>query len=75
MENEILQDQLIHVKANYWILTILSGIFLSLLLFMVTKGHFNYLTLAYGIIFGGVGYCSLIVSKHVDKIKRKITNL
>ena len=66
---EQLEDELEHARANYWILTILCGIFLAMTLNKAMLSEFDGAALLYASLLGGSGYLSIKLSRYIDKLK------
>ena len=66
---EQLEDELEHARANYWILTVLCGVFLAMTLNKAVQSEFDGVALLYVSLLGGSGYLTLKLSQYINKLK------
>lgn len=66
---EQLENELEHARANYWILTVLCGIFLALTLNKVRLFEFDSITGLYALLLAAVGYFTLRLSDYIKQLK------
>jgi hypothetical protein len=65
------QYKLEHARANYWILTVLCGVFLALTVNKIRVFEFDVVTICYASLFCLVGYATLKLSKYIKFLKEK----
>ena len=71
INQEQLVDKLEHARANYWILTVLCGIFLALTINKIRLFEFDGVTVLYVLLLATVGYFSIKLSGYIKKLKAK----
>lgn len=71
--NEKLQDELEHARANYWILTVICGIFLALFLNKIRLLEIDEVVVIYSLFLLGVGYSCLKLSSYIKKLKSALS--
>ncbi|TBT04084.1 hypothetical protein D5E87_17910 [Vibrio parahaemolyticus] len=69
---EKLQYKLEHARANYWILTVLCGVFLALTINKIRLFEFDGVTICYASLFFLVGYATLKLSEYIRILKGKV---
>ncbi|HAS6189717.1 hypothetical protein [Vibrio parahaemolyticus] len=69
---EKLQYKLEHARANYWILTVLCGVFLALTINKIRLFEFDGVTIFYVLLFSLVGYATLKLSEYIRTLKEKL---
>ncbi|WP_162379277.1 hypothetical protein [Citrobacter sp. NCU1] len=71
MKNDELQDEITHLKANYWCTTGLCGLFLSVLLYALKNDESTVFTLCITLCFGVNAYFSMLLLTRLQKLKKK----
>lgn len=65
------QDELTHLKANYWCVTVLCGLFLFVLFYALKNNASTIFTLCITLCFGVNAYVSMLLLKKLQKLKDK----
>lgn len=71
MKKDDFQDELTHLKANYWCTTALCGLFLSILLYALQNDKSTVFTLCIALCFGINAYFSILLLKRLQEFKKK----
>ncbi|SJN59799.1 hypothetical protein VR7878_03696 [Vibrio ruber DSM 16370] len=70
LDNDQIQDKLIHAKANYWILTLICGGILSLFVNKVSQLEFDGVAVCYALLFVGVSTACIKLSAYIKNLKQ-----
>lgn len=71
-DNEKLKDTLEHARVNYWTVTIICSVFLSLLINKITLLEVDIVAVIYFVFFLSTGFGALKLSNWVESIKKEI---
>ncbi|WP_143699713.1 hypothetical protein [Vibrio sp. ES.051] len=69
MENEKVKHELEHARANYWILTVICGVFLSLIINKIMLLEFDAISGTYVLALIFSGNFAIKLSAYINKLK------
>lgn len=75
MTAEKLRDGLTHARANYWILTVVCGVILSLFLSEINQGANPIYVMTYSVSLAIGYYLSFELNKTIKTIKSELDKL
>ncbi len=71
-DNEKLKDELDHARVNYWTVTFICSVFLSLFINKLIRLELDVITLVYFTIFIFIGFLTLKLSCWVESVKKEM---